>query len=337
MSPQEVKFLASKTMVVYNCDSGCGTWSKQFLAKTKELRNKKGDPIHDFSLAQAPTASLKCEECGFKTHLAGPMWGGPIQNPYFIQKMLDLLPTLSPETYQTIPRMEGMLSNARDETLLSGNEEPKSSECKEAEPTTLDGPTFSRIPPQVVDHHPFFFLPSALAGIIHCQGPSTDSLRGALVGLNYRVTRSHIKPGSLRTDAPWSVVWEIMREWVRQKAPLKEVRRGTAAWGIMQKDRSNSKLKRAKAGLRQLLEEAEPDVDTMKTELQSMLWTLEQEQVKDTEAEEKANKARQLENLEVVFDENLGRQSGEKKMVRYQLNPRPNWGPMSRAKGDQAP
>ena len=37
--------------------------------------------------------------------------------------------------------------------------------------------------------------------------------------------------------------------------------------------------------------------------------------------------------LKVVFDENLGREKETRRLVRYQVNPRPNWGPMNRAKG----
>ena len=36
---------------------------------------------------------------------------------------------------------------------------------------------------------------------------------------------------------------------------------------------------------------------------------------------------------EIVFDEALGKELDGKKLVRYQLNPRENWGPMNRARG----
>jgi tRNA (guanine26-N2/guanine27-N2)-dimethyltransferase len=36
---------------------------------------------------------------------------------------------------------------------------------------------------------------------------------------------------------------------------------------------------------------------------------------------------------EIVFDEALGKEKDAKKLVRYQQNPRENWGPMNRAKG----
>ena len=39
------------------------------------------------------------------------------------------------------------------------------------------------------------------------------------------------------------------------------------------------------------------------------------------------------EKFEVVFDEKLGKEKDTRKLVRYQLNPRENWGPMNRAKG----
>lgn len=35
--------------------------------------------------------------------------------------------------------------------------------------------------------------------------------------------------------------------------------------------------------------------------------------------------------LNIVFDKVLGRDQGRGKLVRYQINPRENWGPMNRA------
>jgi len=40
-----------------------------------------------------------------------------------------------------------------------------------------------------------------------------------------------------------------------------------------------------------------------------------------------------LSEMKVVFDETLGKDKRGKRLLRYQLNPRANWGPMSRAKG----
>ena len=367
-SPQEVKYLAAKTMVVYNCDYGCGAWSKQYLAQIKAFEDRRGDSKFHFASAQGPSSSPLCEHCGFKTHLAGPMWGGPIQNPYFIQRMLDLLPSLSSETYGTKPRIEGMLTTARDETLLppSANPQPKAGELNHEDSPAESPYPLPRLPPHEPDLHPFFFLSSTLARAVHCNAPSDNALRGALIGLGYRVTRTHMKPGSLRTDAPWSVIWEVFREWVRQKCTVKEdaCRPGTAGWGIMQKGRSNVQFNRAKRDLEEILKRSN-EIDDLKTKLQALLWKLENPgqnaesnaqqpateglQAADNEQPDRATKApetreggltkgridiEELSNLKVDFNEKLGRESYEKRqLVRYQLNPRANWGPMSRAKG----
>ncbi|KAI1763466.1 TRM-domain-containing protein [Hypoxylon sp. FL1150] len=205
-SPAQVKFLSGKTMVVYNCDQGCGAWETQFLVRNKKATNKSGKGVfYKHGLSMAPTADRMCKECGSKMHLAGPMYGGRLHSPDFIKKILDDLPNTPDDIYGTKPRIEGMLTTALEELLPPPNDELESSREDE----------FAAIEP-----YPFFFHPSSLAGSIHCICPDEDSFRGALRHMGYQVTRSHCKPGSIKTNAPWSVVWHIMREWVRQKAPV---------------------------------------------------------------------------------------------------------------------
>lgn len=364
-SPVEVKFLASKTMVVYNCDAGCGAWSLQYLARTREKMAKNGNTFYNFSPALAPAANMYCEHCGFKTHQAGPMWGGPLHNPHFIQRILDMLPTLDESIYGTFPRIQGMLSVALDETL----EGPLSSSFRpEASPGTIP-PANAATRAQ----HPFFFLPSALSRVLHCVSPSDAAIRGALVGLGYRTNRSHTKAGSISTDAPWSVIWEVMREWVRQKSPIKEgvLKKGMPGWAIMKKDRGNAQFMDAKKELRQALENDDvTDVVGLKKEVEAALYRLSKlegsskeqddargredgemetqctenaagagqaEAAPDAEAEDGEDGSRGVHpsKLKVVFDEKLGREPQRQRMVRYQPNPRPDWGPMSKARGDR--
>lgn len=376
-SPAHVKFLAGKSMIVYNCDTGCGAWKTQFLAQTRELTGKNGSTFHKFSFAQAPSTGPFCEHCGFKTHLSGPMWGGPLHNPYFIRRILDAIPSLSSDTYGTIPRIEGMLSVAYQESRFATQSENPS------EPDEITRPV-PPIDPTLRDHHPFFFNLSFLAGVLHCIGPSDAVFCSALKRLGYRTSRSHTKAGSIRTDAPWSVVWEVMREWIRQKAPVKAdaIKRGTAGWGIMQKNRSNATLNSVKTSLKQVLDKSE-DLQTIRTELEAALYRLRE---KEEEGEEKVDEKNEKEGeeavaeadaatnppnsetqnsasvppsiptapspspppasslahipiptheLDVVFDMNRRARSPSpaRKIVRYQMNPRPDWGPMSRAKG----
>ena len=353
-SPAEVKFLASKTMIVYNCDVGCGAWSVQHFARLKEKKAKNGDIFYTHTSALAPSANVLCEHCGFKTHQAGPMWGGPLHNPHFIQRILDMLPSLDTSIYGTISRIEGMLSLALHENLDDTGTpviDPKSIPDRPV-------PTTNAV---ARSNHPFFFHPSSLARVLHCVAPSDAALRGALKNLGYRVTRSHTKAGSMTTDAPWSIIWEIMREWVRQKSPIKQAstKKGTACWAIMQKDRSRAKLRETQRQLREALDDPEvEDIERLKKNVEAALYRISkiEEEFNDHDGassgenggvilastvEEQGKDADQivsekvsLSNLKIVFDEKLGKEPEGKRMVRYQFNPRPDWGPMNRAKGD---
>ena len=302
-SAADVKFLAGKTMLVYNCDSGCGAWSTQLLARNKLQQNKSGNgTFYKHVVAQGPTVAGLCEHCGSKTHIAGPMYAGPLHSPAFIRRILDDLPNVSQETYATKARIEGMLTVALEEDMPS-LEAPSSPPI-----TSLPANKGKGYDPAVIDHYPFFFIPSVLSKVIHCVTPHENALRGALRHLGYRVTRSHTKPGSIKTDAPWSVIWEVMREWARQKAPPKEgtIKRGTAGWTIMGFDKE-------KSGSTAMGDVADGKADGGQNS-----------NVTGANAEEKPK---------IVFDEELGKERDTRKLVRYQLNPRENWGPMNRAKG----
>ncbi|PQE25317.1 hypothetical protein CJF30_00000013 [Rutstroemia sp. NJR-2017a BBW] len=287
-SPADVKFLAGKTMVVYNCDIGCGAWTTQLVGKNKLAPNKSGKGYFwKHVYAPGPSAGENCKHCGMKTHMGGPMYAGPLHSPEFIKRILDGLPNVSKETYQTTDRIEGMLNVALEETLPSLDDKPHS-------PTATS--KTNKYDPSVVDEYPFFFIPSVLAKVIHCVTPHEGAFRGALKHLGYRVTRSHTKGGTIKTDAPWEVIWEVMREWARQKAPIREgaIKKNTAGYAIMGLDRQDtSNATKATNG----------DGGDAKTG-----------------------------KLEVIFDEKLGAEKGVKKLVRYQVNPRENWGPMNRAK-----
>ncbi|KAI9769952.1 MAG: RNA methyltransferase tRNA(m5U54)methyltransferase [Geoglossum simile] len=309
-SPAEVKFLAGKTMIVYCCDQGCGAWKTQLLARNKEMVDKKGGKCYKHSLAQAPSASEHCECCGFKTHLAGPMYAGPIQSRAFIQRILDFLPEISGETYATAGRIEGMLSTALDETGFTLQDTEVNVESE-----------ITHFNAAEIDTQPFYFIPNALCKVIHCQGPSADALRGAFRHLGYRVTASHCKAGSFKTNAPWPAIWHIFREWVVQKSPIKEgaLKEGTAGWSIIKN------IPRFSGVGGENLPNTTAGVDCSNASSGEHTATaLEEREWKGLGSPIK---------LKVVFDEVLGREKDTKKIVRYQQNPRANWGPLSMAKG----
>lgn len=299
-SPAAVKFAAGKTMMVYSCDSGCGAWTTQLLLKNRAHPNKKGSgSFYKHQAAQGPTVDQNCEHCGLRMHLSGPMYAGRLHKPDFIKRILDKLPDADETVYGTTSRIKGMLTTALEEHLEdpeAGDPESRSQEDQYAE----------------IEPYPFFFMTMQLCRTVRCATPNEDAIRGALLGLGYRVTRSHCKPGSIKTDAPWSVLWDVIREWIRQKAPIKEanIKPGTAGYRILRLGESKKKPEdRDESGDEPVAQDEVKDAGDAKT---------------DAAGEKKR---------EIVFDEKLGREKSKERLVRYQMNPRENWGPMNRAKG----
>ncbi|KAF4959653.1 hypothetical protein FGADI_1576 [Fusarium gaditjirri] len=316
-SPQSVKFLASKTMLVYSCDSGCGAWETQPMLRSRPAPNKKGNgAFYKHSMAQGPSADRHCEHCGMKMHINGPMYGGRIHSQEFIERLLAQIPKADSSIYGTMPRLEGMLRTALEE-YLPGPEVKEPVDPKDAQLAT-------------VDHYPFFIIPSRLANVVSCQTPSEDMVRGALIHLGYRTARSHCRPGSIKTDAPWSTIWWIITEWIRQKSQIKEssIKRNSAAWKIL-----------TDAGI---IGQEKPEATEETAKDDSAMEGVEQQTseapVEGTadapNGDDKPVPSETELRKTLVFDENLARlarRRGEQKLVRYQMNPRENWGPLAKA------
>jgi len=314
-APNDVKLLAGKTMLVYHCESGCGAWSTQFLARNKVTKNKNGDPMYKHGFAQGPSADQHCEHCGHKTHLSGPMYGGPLHNVGFIERVLAQLNDVNRETYPTMDRIEGMLHTALEEITFGTKQDRPNG----AQQTQVLDALIPKSDPAEIDHHPFFFIPSSVAKVVHCSAPPLAALRGALRHAGFKVTMSHCKPGSIKTDASWKDIWHIMLEWVRQRAPLKNaLKTGSAGHAIMAKASANGHTGITAAAAPAQVP-ADPATDAQITE-------------ESATATAKDSPAYPNTKFYVNFDEKLGKDHDRGKYVRYQLAPRENWGPMSRAK-----
>lgn len=268
-SPADVKFLAGKTMIGYECDSGCGSWTTQLIGRNVKQSSNGNVTQFKHGMSQGPSANKLCEHCGSKTHMAGPMWAGPLHHPAFIENMLKAVQNADKSTYATTTRMEGMLDTALDELL--DTEYVK-------EPQAPDS-AIPKIAPDSLDQQPFFFIPSAVAKAVQCQAPPEAVVKGALRHAGYRATRSHCKPGSVKTNAPWTFVWDFYREWVKQKSPVKieNIRKGSPAWNIL--------------GLGDTADVPAPENGD-------------------------ANEKPEAKKPEIVFDEALGRDKTGKKLVR---------------------
>jgi len=408
-SQQDVKLMAGTTMIVYNCDQGCQAWETQLIARNQAKEAKNGEKFYKHGFAQAPSTDRFCDHCGTKTHLGGPMWAGPLHNPVFVQKILSRLPDLDKTVYGTTERIKGMLTVAMEEENFDPPAATNADHQKPAskQPNETTTPVVSRLETQLISPSPLFFLPTYLAKVLSIPTPAEDPLRGAFLGLGYTCTRSHCKPGSFKTNAPWKVIWEVMREWARQNEASRiprllgeaefegkaSVKKSSPGWNVLKRmrDRKGDVLFVAKLreNLLQKLGNGQNSIGVetvtdMQSVLRSALYELEHPPAKPSHAtvepstiqvevntgDEASNRASTDDmdvvisttdgtndkasgaqvprttgkalidaggdpsELEIVFDAQLGRafrESNGGKLVRYQINPRANWGPMVRA------
>mgnify|MGYP001128069465 FL=1 len=156
-----------------------------------------------FSQGYAPVVNEKCGDCGGSWKMGGPMWMDPIHSEVWLSRaMAHLEDPSAPEKYGTHKRMLGTITNMLDEMKLP--------------------------------HVPFFYTISQLSNTLHLQTPKLDAFRSALVSLGYKVASTHCAPGAVKTDAPYSVILDVMRAWhAIAPAKLSKVSENSPAFKIL--------------------------------------------------------------------------------------------------------
>jgi tRNA (guanine26-N2/guanine27-N2)-dimethyltransferase len=70
---------------------------------------------------------------------------------------------------------------------------------------------------------------------VHCTPPKAATFRSALINAGYRVSGSHANPLAVKTDAPPSVIWDILRCWIKDH-PIKPVDPNSYAGKLLAKE-----------------------------------------------------------------------------------------------------
>jgi len=147
---------------------------------------------------RGPPVGQQCEECGKEFYIGGPIWSDPIHDLTFVQSMLERVQ--SEDCYLgTVKRIKGTLSVVLEELTT-----------------------------------PLFYELSLLSKTVHSPCPPTTVFRSAILNAGYKVSFSHVAEKSIKTDAPPSVVWDIMRAWAVQ-SEVKVREEGTVAGDILRK------------------------------------------------------------------------------------------------------
>eukprot|EP00004_Rigifila_ramosa_P005664 TRINITY_DN16332_c0_g1_i1.p1 TRINITY_DN16332_c0_g1~~TRINITY_DN16332_c0_g1_i1.p1 ORF type:complete len:606 (-),score=127.05 TRINITY_DN16332_c0_g1_i1:14-1792(-) len=192
-SLSEVKKSSSNKSHVFQCVN-CDTFVVTPLA-TMQTR----PPSHTPKMVpvSVPQVEKKCPECNSNWKMGGPIWSAPIHNSEFAEKLLSLVKH-SPADFKQSGRLMAVLSTV----------------CEE------------------LPHSPLYYILPSLFSRVHATTPPMKLFRAALLNAGYKVTLSHAAPESIKTDAPNSVVWDIVRRWVEDH-PVKTPEPSSPAWHIL--------------------------------------------------------------------------------------------------------
>jgi tRNA (guanine26-N2/guanine27-N2)-dimethyltransferase len=284
--PIKVKELMSSNEIISKC-SGCYTGITQNMGKMSEP-DVKGRRKYGLAKIQ-PGISEHCTFCGYTNHLCGPMWGGHLHNKKFIDKILKLVDEEEakidpPSTFGTLKRIKGMLTMAKNEL---GDAESSESEIHDSQ---------------------FYFTTTTISRVLKIPAPSLEDYCAALGNLGYDASLTHAVANSIKTNAPWNVIWFIGQQFAkREKVDIERLSNTTAGYKIL----TNKDITKS-INLR----------DVMKDKL--------------TLTDDEINGKSDDEVTEWLFTPNDVSKRIQKlrriKITRYQENPTKNWGPKARPK-----
>ncbi|RHZ86428.1 hypothetical protein Glove_51g7 [Diversispora epigaea] len=141
-----------------------------------------------------------CIHCKNTFQMGGPMWSHSIHDKEFVHRMLKHVKELNEETYKTHSRMLGMLTVISEEIDV-----------------------------------PLYYNPAGLCGTIHCINPPLKIFCSALLNKGYRVSMSHASAGSVKTDAPMNVIWDIIRSWIKlHPVTMKNIKENSPARKLLE-------------------------------------------------------------------------------------------------------
>ncbi|XP_069460404.1 tRNA (guanine(26)-N(2))-dimethyltransferase [Ambystoma mexicanum] len=163
--------------------TGCGTFHLQRMGKMTSHGSN-----YKYSAGSGPPVGTSCDYCQQKHQLGGPIWAESIHSTDFVQKVLTAV-ECNPKRFKTTGRIQGMLSMVTEELC----------------------------------DVPLYYALDNLSGVIHCSTPSLLQFRSAILHAGYRVSLSHACKNAIKTDAPPTVIWDIMRCWEKNN-PVKRER-----------------------------------------------------------------------------------------------------------------
>lgn len=143
-----------------------------------------------FKQGLGPPCPERCPFTGTKHKVLGPIWSGPLHDPAFIAECTKAVEA-SPGKYGTEKKILGQLAVCRSEL-----------EC------------------------PLYYKLGSLAHTFH-TAVRIRPFRSAIINAGFRVSQSHADPGGIKTDAPPSLIMDIMKQIVKDNPTIGAQKRET--------------------------------------------------------------------------------------------------------------
>lgn len=161
---------------------------------------KSSEENGKFGPALGPPVDRVCVECGGLHKMGGPIWSDSMHDSSFVNEMLAKLEA-NKEKFATAVRLKGNLS-------VVANELPV--------PLMIDMPGMCRL--------------------LKCTSPPAELVRSALINAGFSVSQTHVDQAGIKTNAPFSFVWDVLRSWLRDHPPLKPTVAGSIAEKLLAKE-----------------------------------------------------------------------------------------------------
>ncbi|XP_052897271.1 tRNA (guanine(26)-N(2))-dimethyltransferase-like [Anopheles moucheti] len=171
---------SSKQSMVYQC-TGCEALTLQPLGVLKPNPTEANPQQIKFGIPTGPFVGSRCEHCNHQHHMGGPIWSAPLHDEEFLEELLETVEQEDSKRLTTVRRIYGTLSVIREE----------------------------------LHDIPLYYALDRMCGILKLESIGMLTLRSALLHAGYRVSYSHASRTSIKTDAPISVLWDILRCWHR--------------------------------------------------------------------------------------------------------------------------
>jgi tRNA (guanine26-N2/guanine27-N2)-dimethyltransferase len=188
---------------------GCDSYELAPIGRLKVTGNSR-----KYGPAYGPPVAQHCPETGASYTIGGPIWSDPIHDKEWIKGVLTHMKS-SQKKYKAFEKIQGLLTNAMEEL------------------------------PDV----PLYLDLHSICKVVKSSVPKHEVFKSALINAGYRVSPTHCNPKGIKTDAPWSFIWDVIRAWVKEH-PTK-LAEGSPGFKIMEKEllRTDISFSRAKGSV----------------------------------------------------------------------------------------